>query len=230
MWLLAKLFPFRHRPELESHPYEEVRARYRPWDYALVILFAVLAPICVYGLHAFFLWHTASLDRDFGGAVYVVVPNSNFWYAPALVLGVILACAILSVFYHRVLGKSAMEYRHSSNFATGINASRLYLVFGLLMGGGFGILAILAANSSLRLMQDEIVVHRLFSSTDEHYPYDRVKALRQVATGDGGSHFIIEFDGAPDWSTAVEVVFPGPSAIAYLSQRSGRPVLTTASP
>ena len=228
MWLLTKLFPLRLRPEFARYSLEELRREYRPWDYALVIFFLLLAPYCVYALHELFLWHTQFVAQDLGESVYTVLPDSIFWYAPASVLGVILACVLVSILYHALLGMRANQYRYYANLAAGMNASRMYLVFGLLLGCGFAGLAVFAAHSSFQLTKDEIVLHRLFGVDEERYPYAQVKGLKQVSSPDGKSAFVIEFEDAPDWTTAVEIVFPGDSEIAYLSQRSGKPVQSVA--
>lgn len=224
MSLLAKLFPLRVRPEFADYSFQELRVQFRPWDYALIIFFLLLAPYCVYAVHELLVWYTQFEARELGQSVYTVLPDSTFWYAPASVLGVILACVLVSLIYHALLGWRAELYRHYANLATGMNASRMYLAFGLLLGSGFSALAFFAAHSSFQLTQDEIVLHRLFTTDEERHPYARVKALKQVSTSDEKSHFVIEFEDAPDWTTAVEVIFPGDSEIAYLSERSGKPV------
>lgn len=220
-----KLFPLGCPPESASLSYAQLRERYRKWDVWLTIAFLALAPFCAYALHSGFLWYTRYLAQGLGPSVYTVLPESNFWYAPASVLGVILACFLIFFAYEALLRRRAREYRYYSNMNVGFNASRMYLVLGSLLGVAFAVLAYFAAHSSFQLTESEIVVHRLFSGREERYAYARVMALRQISDPAGEkSTFVIDFYDAKPWTTKVEIVFPDEVEKAYLSERCGKPI------
>jgi hypothetical protein len=219
--LLAKLFPLRIRP----YSVAELWRGFLKRDGALRLMFAILVPLCVYALHQGFESYASLVARDLGDSIHTVLPNSNFWYVPALVLGIIQAFILAYFLNHLLLGGRAHEFRIHSDLNVGIDAIRIYLAFAMLVGGMFSAVAFFAAHTSLQLTENEVVIHRLFSLEEERYPYARVKALKEVSDTSGEkTDFVIELDGAPDWTTAVEVVFPDRPEKAYLSQRSGKPI------
>lgn len=223
--LLTLIFPLRCPPEFDQYSYGELRERYRRWDIILSLVFLALAPFSVYAVHEGFLWYTHHSARGLEPSVYTILPKSNFWYAPALVLGVILACLLVFFLYEALLARRAREYRYYANLGVGFNATRMYLAFGLVLGLPFGALGYFAAHSSLQLTQNEIVIHRLFSVTEERYAYAQVRALKDLSDPAGEkSIFVIELDGAEAWTTKVEVVFPDETEKAYLSRRAGIPI------
>jgi hypothetical protein len=82
-------------------------------------------------------------------------------------------------------------------------------------------------HSRLQLSESEIVLRRIWSFEDEHYPYSEIKALKDIRDRAGDTTaFVIEFEHAEDWSTAVEVIFPEEREKDYLSRRSGKPIET----
>ena len=223
--LLVKLFPLRAHRLFSELSIDELRVRYRKWDYFGVVAFFVLAPLLTYGLHELFIEWSQSLAPRAGDSVYTLLPNSNFWYAPATVLGVIISCFMIYFMYGVLLRSRGQEYRYYANLSTGMNARAMYLTFGLLLGGGFFAIAYFAAHSNLRLTEDEIVFRRIWSLEDEHYPYSRIRRLREVHHSEEDQvDFMIELDDAERWSTKVEVVFPGPREKEFLSQRAGKPI------
>ena len=54
---------------------------------------------------------------------------------------------------------------------------------------------------------------------------NEVKALKEVHySGDDKVVFVIEFENVPEWTTAVEVVFPGEREKTFLSERTGKSI------
>jgi hypothetical protein len=225
--LLAKLFRLRPQHAFSESSLEDLRTKYRVWDYFGVAALIVLAPICVFGLHELFMWYSESSADQVGEGVYVLRPDTNFWYAPALVLGVIGACILIYFLYGLLLQNHVREYRYYSNLSTGFNARAMYLTFAVLLGAMFLAIALFAMHSRLQLSESEIVLRRMWSLEDEHYPYSEIKALKDIRDRAGDTTaFVIEFEHAEDWSTAVEVIFPEEREKDYLSRRSGKPIET----
>jgi hypothetical protein len=222
----VKLFPLRANRAFSQSSFDELRIKYRKWDYFGLAAFVVLAPACVFGLHGFFMWYAQS-SADQAGEGILLLPNENFWYAPATVLGVIGACILIYFLYGVLLRDRVTEYRYYSNLSTGLNARGMYLAFAIVLGTMFLAIAFFAARSKLQLTESEIVVHRLWSLKDEHYFYSDIKALKEVRDRAGETTaFVIEFEHAEEWSTAIEVIFPGEREKDYLSRRSGKPIET----
>ena len=227
MWVVARLFPLRPRPEFSHYSADELRRKYRRLNYIDAAAFLVLGPACVYGVHEGLVRYVASRARGLEGSVHAVLPDSGFWYVPAGVLGVIVACLLIDGLNRLLLRERAAEYRHSSNATVGFNATRMFVAAGVLMAVGALTLAFFAARSRLQLTEDEIVVQRLWSLQEERYRYSRVKALTEVVDAvKKKTDFVIELDGAPDWTTAVEIVFPDPDAKRFLADRTGKVIRT----
>jgi hypothetical protein len=222
----AKLFLLRPNRAFSQSSFDELRMKYRKWDYFGLAAFVVLAPACVLGLHEFLVWYAQS-SADQAGESILLLPNANFWYAPAAVLGVIGACVLIYFLYGLLLGNRVAEYRYYSKLSTGLNARGMYLAFEIVLGTMFLAIAFFAARSKLQLTEKEIVLHRLWSLEDEHYPYADIKALKEVRDRAGETTaFVIEFEHAKEWSTAIEVIFPEERDKDYLSRRSGKPIET----
>ena len=224
MTLVARLFPLRVPPFVNLSR-EVLRRRYRAWDWFGVAIFLVTIVPAVYGVHDALLRYARSQVPAAEGAVHVVVPAADFWYVPASFIAVILTCVLVGVVYRVVLRRRPREYRFASNVTAGFDASRMFVVAGVVFGVAAMGLAYFAAHSSLQLTRDAIVMRRLWSLHDERYPYASVRALREVPSDDGRTvHFVIELDGARPWTTAVEIVFPDEAAKEFLSRRSGRAI------
>ncbi|HEV8585558.1 MAG TPA: hypothetical protein VGT02_11375 [Methylomirabilota bacterium] len=224
--LVAKLFPLRRRPEFDHLPIEELRKKHRPWDHVGTVAFFVLAPPCVYALHAAFMRYTAARAGGLELGRYTMLPGSAFWYVPASLVGAVAACVLVSILYRVLLRGRAAEYRYVSNASAGFNATGMFIAAGIFFTIGGLALGYFAAHSRLQLTDREIVVHRLWSLDEERYPYARVKALKELESADGKkTDFIIEFDGAPEWTTAVEIIFPGADEKGFLARQTGKPIL-----
>jgi hypothetical protein len=228
MTLVARLFPLRVSPEFAHLSREALRRRYRTWDWFGVAIFLVMIVPAVYGVHDALVRYARSQVPAAEGAVHVVVPDAAFWYVPASFIAVILTCVLVAVIYRVVLRARAREYRFASNVTAGFDATRMFVVAGVVFGVAAVGLAYFAAHSSLQLTRDAIVMRRLWSLHAERYPYASVRALREVPSDDGRTvHFVIELDGARPWTTAVEIVFPDEAAKVFLSQQSGKTISAT---
>ncbi len=223
--VLAKLFPLRDQPEFAQQSLDELKQKYGKWDRYCSLAFLVIAPICVYMLHEAFVAYTSYHAPGLAHAVHTVLPASPFWYAPATILGSIVACFLVYFLYRSLLGERSREYQYYSNRSAGFNASRMFLAAGLMLGGMFLGLTIFAAQSSLQWPDNRIVMRRLWSRQPEQYLYAQVKALKEVYRPEKENpDFVIELNEAPRWSTAMEIVFPGPVEKRFLSERTGKAI------
>jgi hypothetical protein len=204
---------------------EELRKKYRRLDYLDTAAFLVLVPASVYAVHEALVWLAAAPSQGLEPTVYSVVPASAFWYAPAGVLGAIVACLLVAGLNRLLLRERAAEYRYSSNATAGFNATRMFVAAAVLMGVGALTLSFFAAHSRLQLTEDGMVVHRLWSLREERYRYSQIKALKDVVdAAKKKTDFVIELEGAPDWTTAIEIVFPGADERRFLAERSGKAI------
>jgi hypothetical protein len=175
-------------------------------------VFSAFAAGLTYVLHEGFAWYAASLAEQHADTIHVVRPGSTFWYAPASVLGVIVAWKMVY---------SGLSFQ----------LPRRIRVLSMLLAFGSVVLTYFAAHSYLRMTQHEIVMRRLWSVSEERRPYSEVKALKEVShPGDDNIDFVIEFYDAPEWTTAVEIVFPDEGQKMFLSARSGKPVERVTAP
>jgi hypothetical protein len=223
--LLVKLFPLRIPRDVAASSPEALRTTYRKWDLAWVAVLFVLAPICVYALHAYFIWHTQMVSGHAGESIYLLTPDSNFWYAPASVLGIIAACVLTTFLFDVLLRDRAHEYRQYADLSTGMNARGMYVTLAALLGIPFFAIAYFAAHSKLQLTEHEIVLRRIWSLGEERHPYSQVTALREIRDGHfDHTEFVIEFAQDAPWSTKIEVIFPGQAVKNFLSARTGRTI------
>lgn len=221
--LLLRLFPFRAEAKFAQHSPEELRRRYFKWHVFCTAAFLVLAVAVSYGLHDLLVTYTQSGPRT--PAVHELRPDGLFWWVPAATLGCVLAGLLVRVLYRVLLRERSEEFRYYANLRTGLNATRMYFAIGIVFGLASLALAYFAAQSSLRMTADELVIRRIWSLTDEHYPYTRIRGLREIhERRKDRTIFVIELTDADDWTTQVEVIFPGEEEKAYLARRSGRPI------
>jgi hypothetical protein len=221
---LVKRLPLRIPREPLTSP-EALRARYRKWDLAWFAVFIVLAPICVYALHAYFIWHTHMVSGNAGDSIYLLTPESNFWYAPASVLGIIVAGALTTFLFDLLLRDRLQEYQRYANLNAGMNARRLYVTLAALLGIPFFAIAYFAAHSKLQLTEHEIILRRIWSLGEERHLYSQVTALKEIRDGQSDhAEFVIEFEQDEPWSTKVEVIFPGKDVKTFLSERTGKTI------
>jgi hypothetical protein len=149
-------------------------------------------------------WCTSSLAQVHDDSTYTIVPESPFWYAPASVLGTILAYLIVYLPHGLLL---PVRIR----------------VLGILLAIGSLALAYFAAHSSLRLAENEIIFCRLWSVQEERLTYSEIRALKEVYDpSDEKVVFVIESHDAPEWTTAVEAIFPDQREKSFLSERTGK--------
>jgi hypothetical protein len=201
----------------------DLRRQYCKWDIAGIVAFLALAPLLAYGVHEGLVAYAESGPRE--PSVHELRPSTVFWYAPAAILGCVLAGLAVHLLYRLALRGRGAEYQHYSNLSTGINASRMYLVVGLMLAMASLSLAWFAAQSRLCMTEHELIVRRIWSLHEERHPYNQITALKDIhERRKDRTIFVIRFADAEDWSTKVEVIFPGEAEKAYLSRRSGRPV------
>jgi len=225
--LLVRLFPLRASARPTADSLDQLRKKYRRWDYYGIAALLLFIPICVWVLHQYFTQARSSPAKA-DDAVYLLLPSAIFWYAPAAVLGVIMAWVLASGLLRLLLGKRNQGYRYYSNLRTGMNARGMYLAFAMLFGGFFSALAYFAGHSFLQLNESGIVLRRLWSLSVERHAYSQVKALKEARhRGSEQVDFIIEFDAAEDWTTAIEVIFPDKKEKAFLARRAGKQVEAT---
>ena len=168
------------------------------------MLFLSASAVITYVLHQSFVSYTTSLAQAYIDSLYTVVPQSPFWYVPASILGTLAAFKL--------------TYTRHGVWLPG----RIRLLAFLLAVGSIA-LVYFGAHSSLRLAKNEIIFRRLWSFEEQRIPYSEVKALKEVHySGDEMVVFVIEFKNAPEWTTAVEVVFPGEKEKTFLSERTGK--------
>jgi hypothetical protein len=172
----------------------------------LLVMFLLCGAALTYVLRETFVRYTASITQTYIDSVHAVVPESVFWFAPASILGTILA---YNVVY----------------FQQGMLLPGRVRALAVLLAIGSIVLAYFGAHSSLRLAENEIIFRRLWSVEKERLRYSDVKALKEVYyPADETVVFVIEFHHAPEWTTAVEVVFPGEREKAFLSERTGKTI------
>lgn len=116
-----------------------------------------------------------------------------------------------------------------SNRKLGIDATRGQILLGALMMAGSLALGYFGYHAGLFLGRDELVVHRMWRLQEERYPYDQVKALRQVRNPEQEHpSLVIQVKGGPDWSEEQEVSHPDAAQIALLAERTGQRVVRAA--
>jgi hypothetical protein len=223
--LLRWLFPWQGDPKFAGHSPDDLRRRYRKWDLASRAAFLLLAPLCTYVLHEAFVAYTQNRPRE--PSVYELRPGTIFWYVPAVFLGCVVAGFAVRLVYRALLRGRSGEYRYYLNVNAGINASRLYPAVGLLVGAPSLALAYFASQSTLRMTEHDLVIRRIWSLAEERHAYTDITALKEIHERRKDRRiFVIRFADAEDWTTKIEVIFPGDAEKAYLSRRSGRVIET----
>ena len=219
--LLLRLFPFHDDAKFAHQSLDDLRRRYFKWYVFCIAAYLALAGLVTWGLHEALVAYTQSDPH--APAVHELRPGGTFWWAPAAFLGCVLAGPLVGVLYRVLLRGRSDEYRHYVNLRTGLNVRPLLLALGLVLGTGSLALAWFAAQSRLIMTENELVIRRIFSLADERYPYSSIRGLREIHDRrKDNTIFVIQLAGAPDWSTKVEVIFPGDVEKAWLMRRSGR--------
>jgi hypothetical protein len=191
--------PFAFTGRLTPSPMKNYRA------ISLLVLFVLSAIAFTYLLHEFCVRYAASFAKEHHDYVYLLSPGTVFWYAPASILGTI--AAFLITYSPRLL-----PWRTR--------------VLAVLLAIGSVALVYFAAHSNFRLAENEIIFRRLWSLQEETHAYSSIKALRRIhaAGEEEKSTFVIEFYDAPEWTTAVEVIFPGDREEDFLEAKTGKTI------
>ena len=222
--LLLRLFPFRPDAKFAHRSPEELKRRYLKWHAFFLMAYLALAVGVSWGLHELLVAYTDSGPRP--PAVFELRAGATFWWAPATILGCVLAGPLVSVLCRVLLRERRAEYRYYVNLRSGINATRMFYAIGIVFGIASFALAYFAAQSRLVMTEDGLVIRRIWSLTDEHYAYSQIRGLREIhAQRKDHTIFVIMLADADDWSTKVEVIFPDAVEQAYLARRSGRPIV-----
>ena len=183
----------------------------------IVIVFLTLAIAFSCGLHEALVALTAWLAPSADGAVLTLMPVTPFWWAPASVLGALLAGVVVSA---AVYLRDRRGARGTGYALHGMPVKLIALCVFLFVF--MGLVTYFAAHSYLQLRPDEIVLRRMWSFATERYPYSHVLSLDEEGEpGRRGSRFSIHFKDAPAWSTRREVIFPGAAEKQYLANRTG---------
>jgi hypothetical protein len=223
--LVARLFPLRVPREFDNVSPAAERPRFRRWDVFGVVAFFAVAPLAVYVTHFLLMAYASTFAPAEPDAIHRLTAAAPFWYVPASFIGVVLACVAIHLMYRAALVDGGRLYRFVGNATVGFDASRMYVAFGVLTFGAGMLLAYFAARTSLQLTPSEIVMTRMWSVDEERHAYSDIAALKQVDEPEKQkAYFVIEFTNAPQWSTAVEVVFPDEAQQAFLAVQTGRSI------
>jgi len=224
--LIRKLFPLRYSAAEMSIPIAELQRKYRKYSFLNTALFFLLYPVCGYASYLAIRSCAGTALPDVAGPIVAIRPGDGIWAATAMFPGITLTCCLIALIDRLLLGvERSRERRILSNRRAKMDATRMFVAMGILMTAGSLLIAFFAIRSGLYLGRDQIALTRIFSWQEERYSYPRIKALREEWDADNGKwDFTIQFDGAQDWSTSHEVVFPDDAQKALLSQRSGKPI------
>jgi hypothetical protein len=221
-----KLFPLRYSAAQMSVPISEL-SKYGKYNLLSLLLCILLTPLCIYicfaALHAVISDSVPAIAKP----VVAIRAGDGFWFATALLPGIVLACCLIALIVRLILGaEKSAEYRMLSNRRGGFDATRFFIVLGALVMAGSAVMAYFGMRTGLFLGRDELVFDRIWSLEEERYRYDQVKALREVLNDDGEKwNFVIQIAGAPDWSTGREVTFPDDEQKALLVKRTGKRIV-----
>src|SRR5436305_15314527 len=108
--ILYRLFPLHDDPRFADRSLEDLKRSYRKWDVFCIIAFLVLAVAASYALHELFVAYVESRPRP--PAVHELRPGTVFWWAPAGILGCVVAGLLIRLIYPLLLGQRTAEYRY----------------------------------------------------------------------------------------------------------------------
>ena len=224
--LFRKLLPLRYSPEQMSVPISGID-KYRKYGLLNMGLCVLLAPLGIWACYAAFRAAVTDYVPAIAPPVIAIRAGDGFWLAPALLPGMVLGCCLATLIVRLMLGRErSAEYRMLGNRRLGYDATRGLMVLGVLTVAGSIALGYFGLHAGLYLGRDELAFTRMWSLHEERYPYDQVKALREVQDQDQGrSNFVIQVKGAADWSTEREVSHPDDDQKALLARLTGKTIV-----
>ena len=222
--LAMKIFPLRTPQECEGLDVGVLRKKYFRRSLADIVVFVILAPVLIHVLQTRFVAHSQFFTAA-TAAVYTLTAGPGFWFLPASLLGVVLACVLIHVGNRFLFADGGREYRYAFDASTGFAASRLFLTMGVVVAAGGLALAHYAAQTHLMFTPAGLIFQRMWSTDEERHPYSDISALKQVMSADGqSSEFRIEFHDAEPWTTAQEEIFPEAEHKTFLEQATGKQI------
>jgi hypothetical protein len=197
--------------------------KYQKYGWMSLGLWLLLTPLCTYLCFEAIVAGTGTYVPAIAPPVVAIRAGEGFWGVTAFLSAMVLAGCLVALLVRLMLGgEKSAEYRMLSNRKIGFNVTRGYVALGVLLVTLSLAMGFFGLHSGLFLGRDELAFTRMWSLHEEHYRYDQVKALREVPGDEGRSNFVIQVNGAPDWSTEREVSHPDDEQKAMLAQRTGK--------
>jgi hypothetical protein len=229
---LALLFPHKPKEYISQWRRQELHAKFKHWDWLALPLLFVFAPAITWLFGQIFIYQYRFGIGDDPAIFYQLLPETEFWYVPALILAFGLVCYPMLWVYKLLLKERYNDYELYSDLKHGIDGRkvmRLMLIF-------FGVAALVAMHLVedyyIKIHKSGIEANSLLELEARHYAFKDVHKLtffkynrssRDSTLLEPAPHYQIEFKDHNTYNTRMGLhdIITEPKAVAYISRRSG---------
>ena len=231
--LLQRWAPYKPPSESNLPPYEELRRKFLKWEQIYLIPFFIFSALFAIAWERLLSFFARLSYASLGASVFMYTPSPDFWWIPAIFLGILTATIPLTLLYKLVLGSDYEQYVIYSNLRVGFDSQKVVRLMAMIVGPVALIFSLLAMNCYTKFSGGEVTINRFLGVGEIIYPYSRISAIKSVSyfvapNGDFKyrPYFSIEFDDGKRWTTGDGLHDPDPETdrrlIEFVSGKCGK--------
>ena len=232
--LLARLLPA-STTDSAGPTLEELRPKYKKWDEGLTVLFLVLCAPITLALARGLQWLSARHAELLPPAEIILTAMPAYWYLPALFLSLLCALQIVTWMSILLLKDRYKELERYATLKSGTNLAKATRLVVVAIALPSAVAIFLGLNWYVLVTEDELVVNRLLSVSEDRYPIKRIESIRTaprlIAPNGNVVHrreYVVRFPNGGFWSTDWSPANLDDEAkrmiIGSLSRKSGVPI------
>jgi hypothetical protein len=232
MGSLPLLFPHKPKEYVSTWQKWQLVEKYRKWDWVSLPVLFTAVPLMTWVFGQIFMAQYQWEIDDNPRILYQVLPGSDAWYVPGLIVAFALIGPVMTLFYKLVLKDEYADYELYGNLTHGIDARKIWRAMALLFSIAALVTIYFLNDYYIKIWTFKVEVNDLLNTKAKDYTFNQIQKITYVeysySGGEGNRleedpHYLVQFNDQYVWNTLPGWTNAGrkPQFVKFLSQRSG---------